>query len=46
MAVLNLARSGFFSSDRAIASYAEQIWKVQPVPISMRHGHRGVAGDE
>jgi len=45
MAVLNLARSGFFSSDRAIASYAEQIWKVQPVPISMRHGQRGAGGD-
>jgi glucan phosphorylase len=24
---------GFFSSDRAIAEYAERIWKIQPVSI-------------
>lgn len=34
MAVLNVARSGKFSSDRAIREYAENIWKVQPVAIS------------
>ena len=30
-AVLNVARSGKFSSDRTIAQYAEDIWDVKPV---------------
>jgi starch phosphorylase len=29
-AILNIARSGFFTSDRAIETYAEQIWKISP----------------
>jgi starch phosphorylase len=33
MSVLNVARSGFFSSDRAIGEYAERIWKVKPTPV-------------
>jgi starch phosphorylase len=29
-AVLNTANLGWFSSDRTIAEYAEEIWKVKP----------------
>jgi glycogen phosphorylase len=33
-AILNLASSGKFSSDRTIAEYASDIWKAEPYPIS------------
>jgi len=31
--ILNVASSGKFSSDRTIAEYAQEIWKVEPCPI-------------
>jgi starch phosphorylase len=31
MALLNIARSGFFSSDRTIQNYIDEIWHLKPV---------------
>jgi len=33
-AILNVASSGKFSSDRTIAEYASDIWKVEPCPVA------------
>jgi len=41
--VLNSARSGFFSSDRAIGDYAETIWKVRPLTLAMTSPDQGRA---
>ncbi|MCX8031179.1 MAG: glycogen/starch/alpha-glucan phosphorylase [Thermodesulfovibrionales bacterium] len=36
MAILNIARSSKFTSDRAIQEYAEKIWKIQPVDYTLK----------
>jgi hypothetical protein len=33
MSILNVARIGRFSSDRAVREYCEDIWKVSAVPV-------------
>ena len=35
MSILNVARMGKFSSDRAIREYCQDIWDTQPVPIEL-----------
>ncbi len=34
MSLVNIARSGRFSSDRAILEYAKNIWHVEPVKFA------------
>ena len=33
-AIRNVAAMGFFSSDRAIRRYADEIWKLEQVPVA------------
>jgi starch phosphorylase len=36
MSILNVARIGKFSSDRAIREYCQDIWKVQPMAVTFK----------
>ncbi|MBF0337976.1 MAG: glycogen/starch/alpha-glucan phosphorylase [Nitrospirae bacterium] len=38
MSILNVASMGHFSSDRTIREYAQDIWNVKPIPISLAGG--------
>jgi len=29
--IINIAKSGYFSSDRTIHQYAKEIWKIKPI---------------
>ena len=35
MSVLNVARMGKFSSDRAIREYCKEIWKADPISVEL-----------
>jgi starch phosphorylase len=38
-AILNVAYSGKFSSDRTIQEYAREVWQIKPVPIDIKVHH-------
>ncbi len=35
----NIAKMGYFSSDRSIQEYAEKIWDIRPCPINISNNH-------
>jgi starch phosphorylase len=39
MMIFNVAASGYFSSDRAIAQYAAEIWNTKPCRVSQTQNH-------
>lgn len=44
MSILNVARMGKFSSDRAVKEYCEEIWKVEPVDVELEPYIQSAAG--
>ena len=34
MSLVNIARSGLFSSDRAVQEYCDEIWHIKPVQFA------------
>ncbi len=39
-AIRNVARTGYFSSDRAVREYAEEIWEVDSIPVHLEEYHQ------
>ncbi|GAA6063737.1 hypothetical protein JCM10212_000776 [Sporobolomyces blumeae] len=37
MSIETTAKMGFFSSDRAVMQYAEEIWNIEPIEIPAKH---------
>ncbi len=45
MSVLNVARSGKFSSDRTIQEYCKEIWNVSPIEVVVPPYHASTSND-
>lgn len=45
-ALLNIAASGKFSSDRTISEYAREIWGVEPTDVKLPAPHQAKDGSD